>query len=107
MIQTITVSDFIYAFLSYGRNDQFSYEALELIFDYIEEYEQDTGEQVELDVISICCEWAEDSPENIADQYGIEAEDEDSLKQEVIDHLEYHTQYAGETDSGTLVYVQF
>jgi len=107
MIQTITISDFRDAFRSCGRNDQFSYEALELIFDYIEEYEQDTGEQVELDVISICCEWAEDSPENIADQYGIEAEDEDSLKQEVIDHLEYHTQYAGETDSRTLVYVQF
>lgn len=107
MIQTIGLSDFRTAFHNMGRKDQFSYEGLGLIFDYIEDYERDNGEQVELDVVAICCEWAEDSPENIADQYGIEAKDEDSLKQEVIDHLEYHTQYAGETPAGTLVYVQF
>ena len=107
MIQTITLSDFRDAFRNMGRTDQFSYEALEFIFDYIEDYEQDTGEQVELDPIAICCEWAEDSPENIADQYGIEVEDPEDLEQEVIDHLEYHTQYAGKTSSGTLVYVQF
>ena len=107
MIQTITLSDFRDAFHNMGRSDNFSYEGLELIFDYIEDYERDTGEQVEFDVIGICCEWSEDSPENIADLYGIEADDEDSLKQQVIDYLEYHTQYAGETSSGTLVYVQF
>ena len=109
MIQTITVSDFRDAFRSMGRNEQFSYEGLELIFDYIEEYEQDSGEQVELDVIGICCAWAEDTPEDIAAAYdiNIEGKDEDEIKQEVIDHLEYHTQYAGETGSGTLVYVQF
>jgi NAD(P)-dependent dehydrogenase (short-subunit alcohol dehydrogenase family) len=48
------------------RKDQFSYEGLELIFDYIEEYEQETGEQIELDVIALCCEWSEDTPEDIA-----------------------------------------
>lgn len=107
MIQTITVSDFRDAFKRCGRGNQFSYEALGLIFDYIEDYEQDSGEQVELDVIAICCEWSEDSPENIADQYGIEVDDPEDLEQEVIEHFEYHTQYAGKTSSGTLVYVQF
>ena len=109
MIQTVTLSDFRDAFHSMGRSDNFSYEGLELIFDYIEDYESETGEQVELDVIGICCEWAEDTPEEIAAAYDIDIEgkDEDEIKQEVIDHLEYHTQYAGETRSGTLVYVQF
>ena len=107
MIQTITVSDFRTAFHQCGRGNQFSYEALGLIFDYIEEFEDSTGEQVELDVIAICCEWSEDSPENIADQYGIEVDDPEDLEQEVIEHLEYHTQCAGKTSSGTLVYVQF
>lgn len=107
MIQTITLSDFRTAFHQCGRGDQFSYEALGLIFDYIEEYEDSSGEQVELDVIALCCEWAEDSPEDIADQYGIEVDDPEDLEQEVIEHLEYHTQCAGKTSSGTLVYVQF
>lgn len=109
MIQTINLSDFRDAFRSMGRTEQFSYEGLRLIFDYIESYEQDTEEQIELDVIGICCEWAEDTPEEIAAAYDIDMEgkDEDEIKQEVIDHLEYHTQYAGETGSGTLVYVQF
>ena len=65
MIQTITVSDFRDAFRSMGRNEQFSYEGLELIFDYIEDYERDTGEQIELDVICICYEWEEERREEI------------------------------------------
>jgi len=107
MIQTITLSDFRDAFKRYGRGDQFSYEALELIFDYIEEYEQDSGEQVELDVIALCCDWSEDTPEAIAAAYDIDIEGKDEIRQEVIDHLDYHTQVAGQTATGSIVYAQF
>jgi hypothetical protein len=109
MIQTITLSDFRDAFRRMERTNQFSYEGLELIFDYIESYEQDTGEQIELDVIALCCEWSEDTPEDIAAAYDIDIEgkDEDEIKQEVIDHLDYHTQVAGQTASGSIVYAQF
>lgn len=108
MIQTITLSDFRDAFRNMGRTDQFSYEGLELIFDYIEEYEQDSGEQVELDVIALCCEWSEDTPEAIAAAYDIDIEgkDEDEIRQEVIDHLCDST-HAEDTGAGTIVYIKF
>lgn len=109
MIQTISVYDFRDAFKRCGRGDQFSYEGLELIFDYIEEDEGSTGEQVELDVIGICCEWAEDSPENIADQYGMDIDglSEQDARETVLENLSCETQVAGVTDAGNIVYVQF
>ncbi len=51
MIQTINLHDFRNAFQAAGRGEQFTYEGLGVLFDYLEQYEQDTGEQIELDVI--------------------------------------------------------
>ena len=59
MITTINENDFIQAFKSMGRDGQFSFEALQELFKYYEEYEDSTGEKIELDVIAICCDWAE------------------------------------------------
>ena len=47
------------AFRRMGREDQFSREALEALFEYIENYEEDTGSRVELDVVGLCCEFTE------------------------------------------------
>jgi hypothetical protein len=109
MIQTIQLSDFRSAFYNMGRKDQFSYEALGLIFDYIEDYERDNGEQIELDVIAICCEWSEDSPENIARSYDIDISgmEGEEIMSEVLGFLRDETQVAGVTDQNTIVYVQF
>jgi hypothetical protein len=104
MIQTISVYDFRDAFKRCGRGDQFSYEGLGLIFDYIEDYEDSTGEQVELDPISICCEWREQTIEDIAAEICIL---EENTLQTVLDYLHDETQVAGVTDAGTVVYVQF
>lgn len=59
MITTINENDFQQAFKSMGRNANFSYEGLKELFKYYEEYEESTGEKVELDVIAICCDWTE------------------------------------------------
>jgi hypothetical protein len=111
MIQTISVYDFRDAFKRYGRGDQFSYEGLELIFDYVEEYEQSAGEQVEFDVIGICCEWNEQELNDVFNTYPIECKSEnpteDEIKHAVLEYLHDETQVAGVTDSGTVVYVQF
>lgn len=107
MYQTInTVSTFRDEFRACGRADNFSYEALGLLFDYFEAFEMDTGEEIELDVVSICCDFTEDSPENIRDQYGIDTEgmDEDEAIAEVIATLEENGAYVGKTDGGTLIY---
>ena len=59
MKQNITFSQFVDAFRDHGRAEQFSYDALRALFDYARQYEEGTGEELELDVIAICCEWCE------------------------------------------------
>jgi hypothetical protein len=65
-----------------GRGEQFSYDGLRVLFEALEEYEDDTGSEVELDVIALCCEYSEDTPEEIAQNYGIDLEDDgNAIKQ--------------------------
>ena len=56
---TVDFSMFADAFRRMGREDQFSREALEALFNYLEDYEQDTGEDIELDVIGLCSDFTE------------------------------------------------
>ena len=111
MIQTLRLSDFTNAFRNSDRAEQFSYHALELIFDYIEEYERDTGEQIEFDLIALCCEWAELTAAEVIHQYitliETEGRKEEDIDREVEEFLIDATQYAGRTSDGTFVFVQF
>jgi hypothetical protein len=59
MKQTIDKGDFRDAFDRMGRGDQFSYEALGMIYDYLTALEDNSGHECELDVIGICCEFTE------------------------------------------------
>ena len=102
MIQTVNSFQFRDAFHSAGRADQFSYEGLGALFDYLEELDPD----FELDVIALCCDYSEDSAEQIAQQYGIEVDSIDELEDAVRAHLEEHTSIVAETASGFL-YDQF
>ena len=102
MIQTINVSDFRAAFHSMGRADQFSYEGLGALFDYMEEADPNA----ELDVIALCCDYAEDSAEDIAANYNIEVDSIDELEDAVRAYLEENTTIVAETASGFL-YAQF
>ena len=79
MIQTITKSDFTTAFHRAGRGNNFTYEGLIALYDYLEEYEDSTGEQIELDVIGICCEYNEyESLEEFQEDY---SEDYQSIEE--------------------------
>jgi len=42
-----------------SRKDNFSYEGKRALFDYLENLEDDTGEEMELDPIALCCEFTE------------------------------------------------
>jgi len=105
----VTFSSFVDDFRAMDRYDQFGYQALRVIFDYLEEYEESTGEEIELDVIAICCDYASQHFEDIAEDYSIELDkdaDEDDQKQQVLDYLNKHTTVLGETDC-EIVYQQF
>ena len=58
MITTVSRYDFEDAFRKI-RPDNFTYEGLKALFNHFEELEQDSGEQIELDVIAICCDYSE------------------------------------------------
>lgn len=109
IVQTLTKSSFIDAFKQSSRKDQFSYEALEAIFDYLESYSEDTGENVEFDIVGICCEWSEMSWQDVAMSYGVDLSqctDDDERIGEVEDFLHRNTQYC-ELSDGSFVFVQF
>ena len=59
MKKTINYYDFKNEFRSHDRADQFSVPALRALFEYLEELEEDCGEEIELDIIGLCCEYAE------------------------------------------------
>lgn len=55
------------------RPNQFSYEGLKSLFNYLEEYEESTGESIELDVIGLCCDFSEyETLEEFQNEYGKE-----------------------------------
>lgn len=58
MKKTINLHQFREAFKEI-RPDNFSSAGLKALFEYFKEYEEETGEEVELDVIAICCEFSE------------------------------------------------
>ncbi len=108
MKQTVNLSAFMDAFHAYNRYDQFGYQALRILFEYLEEYEDSTGEELELDVIALCCDYSVDSVADIASNYDIdlsECEDDEERKFAVLDYLQDNTQICGEyeTDEGHFI----
>lgn len=104
MVQTITFQDFVDAFRARGRQEQFSYEALRLIFDWYEENDPEYN----LDIIDICCTWTEMETLECMAQYpniksviefdgDFDDEEQDAFVQ---DYLEDRTTYLGKATDG-------
>lgn len=58
MYKTINFSQFCDSF-SEDRKNQFSYNGKKALFEYLEQYEEETGEELELDIIALCCGYTE------------------------------------------------
>lgn len=107
---TVSNCDFHDAFRAYDRMENFSYEGRNLLFDFFEEVEQEIGEEMELDVIAICCYFYEDTPDNIAQNYDIDlsdCEDNDDRQEAIIEYLNNNTMVVGGTPQGTIIYQAF
>jgi hypothetical protein len=110
MKTTINFNDFREAFRRCDRESSYSREGLQMIFDYLEEYESSTGEEVELDVIAICCDYDENHWEDVAANYLIDLsdhEDEEDKISAVREYLEENTSLVGEPLEGFFVYQVF
>jgi len=73
---TVDIHMFRDEFRKYDRYDSFSYEGYEVLFDYLEELEESCGEEWELDVITMCCDWSEEPLQDILDNYNLETLEE-------------------------------
>ena len=95
MKQTVNSSDFVDAFRTHNRMDQFSYEGLKALFEHLEQYEEDAGEETELDVIALCCDFSEHATATeAATEHGWEADaeaDEDDNEEAALEWLQDQT----------------
>ena len=101
-------SQFRDQFHKVGRGNQFSYDGLGILFDYFEEIMPD----FELDVIAICCEFAESTQEQLANDYDVHIDEEkneeyEDFEAQVIQYLVDQGVFIGRTFKGTIVYQQF
>jgi len=58
MKTTVSQNDFLDAFKKI-RPSNFSYEGLTALYNYLENFEEDTDKEIELDVIAFCCDYSE------------------------------------------------
>jgi len=88
MKQTITLNIFRDE-MQKIRPDNFSYEGLGELFDYLEEM----GEDLEFDPIAICCDFSECSLDEFLQSYGVDADLDEFSTME--DKAEAITEYIG------------
>lgn len=108
MKQSINLYQFREAFRLHER-ENFSYEALGYLFDWLEQYEADTGEEMELDVIGLCCDFSESSIDNIIENYSLDVTglNEEEKHAYVSDYLHEETVVIAETGGNNYLYQQF
>ena len=115
IVQTVNFSMFCDMFTRMGRQGHFSYAAKQAIFNYLESYSDDNGEDFQMDVVGICCEYIESKAEEVNSDYllGYEKQEDESeedfqerLIEEVQEYLDRHTTTVM-ADNGTFVYAEF
>jgi hypothetical protein len=74
MKETVNFSRFCDSFSGDYKNN-FTYAGKKALFEYLEQYEEDTGEELELDPIAFCCDYSEYADlEEFQAEYGEEYE---------------------------------
>ena len=94
MKTTVNFSDFVEGFTKLEfRKDQFSYDGLKLIFDYLESFEED-GDEIEFDPVGICSDFTETTVPEFNSDYGTKF----SSIEEIEEYLDQHTSVIGRTE---------
>ena len=88
LIETISASDLYNMAFRMDRGNNFGYDGWLAIGDYLEQLSEDTGENIEVDIVGICCEYS--MSEGVSDwwkEYGVYS-DIDSDEWEEMDDKE-------------------
>ena len=107
MKTTVDEFAFLEAFRAYDRFDQFGATALRSLFAYLEDLESDIGEELELDVVALCCDYSVDTVEEIAEAYRIDIAglDEEEARGAVLDYLNDNTTVVDDDCDSSILYV--
>jgi hypothetical protein len=112
IVQPINLYSFRDAFKQAGRENQFSYEGLGVLFDGLQDFSESDAKPYELDVISLCCEYTEMSLSELLESYDITDEkltddNEVELLGLATDYLSDNTWLCGITENNTFVFQAF
>ena len=92
-------------FDQFNRSENFSREAREDLYEYLEEL---FGDDYEVDIIGLCCEFAEDKIDDIICYYQIDIDQDEDKLQQVLDYLNDHTSVVGCTNNDEcILYANF
>ena len=58
LIETVNPSDLYHLACKMGRGDTYGYNGWRALGEYLEELSDSTGEDVEIDIIGLCCEYS-------------------------------------------------
>lgn len=84
IFKQINFSEFCDSFSETYKNN-FSYEGKRALFDWLEQYSEDTGENIELDTVALCCEYDEwKDIEQYNENYGTQYTDASDIDEQGI-----------------------
>ena len=97
---TVNFNQFCDAFADAGRQDQFSEDAMRALYDMLNEGDS-VDDNIELDVIELCCGYAEMTVDKARDAYQL-ADDED-----VAEYLSANSGWVAELPNGDFIFEAF
>ena len=75
LVLSVNESLFVDMFRKHNRLDNYSYEGLSELYEYLINLSDDIGEPIELDVIGLCCDYYESNAQEIVNDYKSELDE--------------------------------
>ena len=109
--EEISKSKFLQMFKKSDRKDQFTRPALSKLYDYLIELTEGIDEDLEMDIIALCCEWTEYDDDELVNTYGEFANVDDDTDDEeklplTMEYLEANTTIL-EVEGGSYLVMEF
>jgi len=105
MKKTLNLWDFEDSFNNYYTyKNNFSHPGKKALFEYLIELEEDTGEEQELDIVALCCDYKEyDSFKDLKEEFGEKLKYYDTLEELEKDWGEYFSTFLVTYDKSIVV----
>ena len=78
IIKELNKNSFVQEFQASLRKDNFTYTALEALYDYYEQFSSEES-PFKLDIIAVCCDWSEYTAEELVNSYAQQENELDNV----------------------------